>query len=365
MNNLISKNEQNRAQFKRALKNPVTLIVGIFLAVTGILTLSFYLSCKGDFEDMINRLASSFWSLFPNYESSSEDLYKTASTIIFLSTIIAPLLSFIGYLLTFIGSGSNPSKSPKGGTVLLMVSSIVSLFGFAMILIMYLSSFETYTEVLDSRYASDDAKSMFIRVTLLVIVCMLYGISNLIFNCSLVGMCGGSKRCGGGAVLFAVASICVAFIYFVFVIDYTTENDRLSDEGNLFIATLVFSAISYILSAVFGFIFRGRINSSEAPAYTSVPAQPYMQTPVYPGYATPYEPYNPQPAYNPIENTQNIPAASPAQAVAVRTPVRESEESVAVVNDTPTNDAPAFCAQCGTPIKPEQVFCAQCGAKLK
>lgn len=362
MSNLMNQNEQNRAQFKRALKNPVTLIVGIMLAVTGILTFAFFTSFKDDLSDLITRLSYSFRAFFPNYESSSEDLFEATTAIIIICTIIAPVLSFIGYLLTFIGSGSSASKSPKGGTVVLMISSIVSLLGFASILIMYLSSFETYTKALDSDYASDDTKSLFIRVTLFVIVCTLYGISNLIFNCSLVGMCGGNKRSGGGAVLFAISAICIAFIYLVYIIDVTTEDDSLSDQGNLLVASLFFSAVSYVLTAVFAFIFKGRINASVTPEYSAMPAAPATEAPAYIGYA-PQAPA-PYPTYAPVANTQKVPVTQQAEAVAVRTPVREAEEAFGTPTEKPS-DIPAFCAQCGTPIKPEQVFCAQCGAKLK
>ncbi|MBE6737300.1 MAG: zinc ribbon domain-containing protein [Ruminococcaceae bacterium] len=356
---------QNRSVFKRALKTPVTLILGIMMALTGILTIAFLASLKGDFSDLITSLSYSFRAFFPNYKSSSEELFEATTVIIIISAIVAPVLSFMGYLFTFIDSGSRSSKTPKGGTVVLMVSSIVSLLGFASILIMYLSSFETYTNALDSDYVSDDVISLFIRVTLLVVAYTLYGISNLIFNCSLSSMCSGTKRSGGGAVLFAISSIFVAFIYLLFIIDVTTEDDNLSDQGNLLIATLFFSAVSYILTAAFAFIFKSRINASVTPEYSAIPAAPVMEAPAYTGYANPYtQAPAPYPTYSPVADTQRVPVATNTEAVAVRTPVREAEEAFVNPTEKPA-DIPAFCAECGTPIKPDQVFCAVCGSKLK
>ncbi len=364
MNNLQT--EQNRSIFKRALHTPVTLILGIMLAVTGILTIAYFGEFDCEFSELTEALSWSFCTLFPNDSSSAKDLYEAASAIVVLCTTIVPLLSFVGYLLTFIGSGNSPTKSPKGGTVVLIVSSILSLIGFTFILFMYLSSMETFAEAFEYRYAKDEAVSLFIRVTFLVVAYILYGISNLVLSCSMTGMCNGTKRSGSSSVLFGVSSILIAFIYFAYVLDYTSENDRLSDLENMFVAALVFSAISYILSAVFAFIFKGRINVQPVPAYayTSVPAASVAETPVYANYETPYAANlapTPYPAYTPEAHTQKFPVAAQQEAVAVRTAIREAE-------DIPTENSgntPAFCAQCGTPIKPEQIFCANCGAKLK
>lgn len=380
--------EQNRTQLKKALKSPVTLILGIMLALTGILTFAYLIKLDLKISDLISSFTFTFSSYFPNYNSSSNDIYESCTTIILLCIVVVPMLSFVGYLLTFTGaSNKNNSTTPKGGTALLMGSAILSLLGFAAVLMMYMCSVGTYMEALDSRYVSDEILSKFIRVTLLVAAYVLYGISGLIFSSSANSMCNGQKRNGACSVLYGISAALIGLIYFIYLLDTTKDARYLSDINKMFNATIICSGASYILTAVMAFIFNGHIKANPAPvnAYTpsANPANsntPYGYYGAYPG--TPSAPINqahqasgyadnftsndtPYPAYNPVEDTQTFPVATEPEAVPVRNTIREAEDTI-VTNGMPVSNIPAFCPECGTRVeKPDQIFCAECGTRIK
>lgn len=419
---LIRRNRQYVAEF---LGKPIVLVVAIATIATAILTvvLSIFASIAtfsafGDvIQNMINDISSELGYNIDFNQSSIK-----------VSIPFGALVTFIAFLLMYLGAKNVDKSTSKAGLIIYRVLGVASLvisiitvvllalcILFFLFIIAMLLNPEMF-EISDT-VPQFDATALIVFFAVLsfllvitAIYTLLYSIS---FNCfakSLYKSYTTATLTAKGSKFYAAMSIIsvilpllsavTSLILIPFVnsmpsyysdrvgFDYYIPTSAVTSLLVLSAVTSLVSVISPILDTVFALSYHKHIsaagiNGEHLPMPTMPTAPAMYQAPTqYDAPAAPAQPVDtvaPEyPAHSEPVVTEEAPASSAAAenpATAEATPISEVNPYAMPEPSVPAQSAPeqpatpqsavGFCYNCGKPVAPEQNFCNYCGAKLK
>ena len=324
-----------KTPIRKLFGNPVTLILGVLYAVITITTIIYFSNMAESFGGLGNML--DYYSKSSALESDLGSVLFGALMTIFLTSVLAPLLLTIGYLLVFGLSYSRSSSPAKGGVVLVSgaAASTIGMFAFiSIVVILFVKAVEASDNGLNS--LNDDEVTLLIQLAVFAFALFFFSIAFCIFTKSICNTCTKNRSYGRAALFFGSISILLSFIYLLLTINLSESLKSVKNDVNRSLITvLALSALGYFVSSVFAFTIASCSKALFEAANTTDPSAPYA-------------PVNP------------VPQPVSANVTTAEIPSVEDYEPAAVVS----SDTPAYCPECGSHISPNQAFCAQCGTPL-
>lgn len=330
---------------KDFFKKPFTLIIALLFIIAAILPAVYYLKLAeslGDLSDAKDNLALSLGGIF-SAPATMEELFSGGSLVIMITSVFAPLLIAVALIMLFVASKSTkPNVTGKTAASALIGGASLVSFGMTYTACMILFPLVDLFENMNGSKLSNELTAYVVRLIVTLSALVLYSVSFGIFTKSVYKNLFISKARGRvAACFFGISSILMGVVYMLFTIDISeVSSGYLNDAGKLLLSAFALSAVTYIATAIFAFMYSAHIkNQPDLP----LAAQP---APV----STPIEPTaQPQTVnYSPVT----------VQPVVARTSVRQAD------CDT-EKDTPSFCPECGSAVIEHQLFCAECGTKLK
>ena len=358
--------EQNQLHIKKFLKSPLIPALGIIYCIAAILPIAFVATYSNNLSKTFETLSAGLQTLFLAYGDIT-GIFDVGTIIIVISAVLSPLILALSFILMFINSrNTSPSVSPKSGASLLVVGAFATLAGMGFAITMIAGSLIELFDETDLSMLPDEIISQIIRIGILALVYLLYSISLISFSVSLNNRCKSTKLSSGGSVMLGISSVLTAIIYMLFIIDTTADSVDMTDSQSLFISTLAFSAITYLVTAVFSFLYNAHMRKTPAhiplnEAHPTTYAHSKQNT-VNQTLLT--DDTTPLPIISATEDTLTFDHIKEASPIIAHTAIRETEDAPSEEFAVVSYDIPAFCPECGTKTAKNQMFCAECGTRL-
>lgn len=355
----VALTRRNNSYVKSFLSNPLTIVLGILYAITGIMAFVSFSESAESFK-YVNE-----------YLSEDYGLLVFALNVIRYTSTFAPVILAIGLMAMYVQSlDKDPNKAPKGGLSIFLTGAVTMGIYF-----LTLSCILVYTIIefinLMSEYGgsgNSDATTLMIVLIAYDTIITIYAFGIIRFASSIKSSATSPSLFLQGSAAFGISSILLA-IAAIISVSYLSEKmggmmggvTEALGNSNEFTFSTILSLATYIISGVFALMYNSHITKAGAGGINIPDTVNYTTTNNF-NQAS----YNQTPtsAYNQQNDMYTYPQSNTPEAyTSEATQYEDYAGATVILSEQPS--ATMYCPNCGTPVTEDQVFCASCGNKLK
>ena len=353
----VALTRRNNSYIKTFLSNPLTIVLAILYAITGIMEIVSFSESIESFEYMNKSLSDDY------------GLLVFARTIMRYTYTFAPAILAIGLIALYVQSlDKDPNKAPKVGLGIFLIGAVTNGIYYLTLSCYLFYILIEFINLMSKYGGSVDGEVTTFLLTLIAftVISIIYAVGFIRFASSIKNSATSPSLFNKGTIGLGVTSLLMAAANIISVARITSNSGGINiadvlGQNSEFTSSTYLLIATYIITGIFAFMYNshikkagaGGVNIPDTANYTTANnfnQASYNQTPTS--------------AYNQQNDMYTYPQSSAPEAYTPEaTQYEDYAGATVILSEQPS--ATMYCPNCGAPTTDEQIFCASCGNKLK